>query len=193
MGRREKRRTVVRMAVLRPSPFEPDTSPLRWLKTTKAERSSTTLSPPNARRARLPVSRPTPIEPATSTTIQRELRYSTEMARLIRTALQPVWLGGQQHPTQLEHESGASHASQDVSRQSQDPQNESMEDMGLEVVQLGRRDVVELLLPLAVVRAELGEPGLEGAPVVELVEVGDLVEDDVVAEALGEGDELPAE
>lgn len=77
------------------------------------------LSPPNAIRARLPVTKPTPINPTTSTIIQRELKYSIEMALLILPVLQPAWLVGQQHAAQLE-QLGDVHLSQEFSTQSHD-------------------------------------------------------------------------
>jgi len=60
------------------------------------------------------------MEPATSITIQRELKYSIEMALLIRLVRQATWLGGQQHPEQFEQNSGAEQSSHEFSTQPQD-------------------------------------------------------------------------
>src|ERR1700722_8414408 len=56
-----------------------------------------------------------------------------------------------------------------------------------------RRYPVEFLLPLPVVGTERGEPSLERRGMVELGEVGELVQDDVLSEPLREGDQLPVE
>lgn len=122
---RANRRTVVVKAVLLPNPEDPVTSSRRWPNTTKADRSSTMLSPPKARSARLPERMPIPIEPATSTTIQSELKYSIEMALLILPFLHSTWLVGQQHPAQFEHKSGAEQFSHEVATHPQVRQPES--------------------------------------------------------------------
>src|SRR5216684_8052689 len=63
----------------------------------------------------------------------------------------------------------------------------------LKLAELGRRDVVQLLLPLPIVGTHLGKLPPEGRRVVELLEVRQLVQDDVFAQRLRERDELPAE
>ena len=47
----------------------------------------------------------------------------------------------------------------------------------LELAEFGRRDVVQLLLPLPIVGTYLGQLSLEGRRVVELLEVRQLVQD----------------
>ena len=51
------------------------------------------------------------------------------MALLILVSLQATWLGGQQQPVQLEHESGAEQFSHEVSTQPQDWQDMGAIDM----------------------------------------------------------------
>lgn len=121
-GTKAKSRAVAVSAVLLPSPAEPAMSPFRWLYTTNADKSSTTLSPPKARSAKLPETTPTPIEPATSATIQSELKYSMERARLSLPLLHSTWLAGQQHPTQFVHWSGVEQPWHESSAQPQELQ-----------------------------------------------------------------------
>src|SRR5271169_6220031 len=119
IGRSAKSSRLVNWAVLLPRCSEPLASFLRCLMTTDEETSSTILSPPKARRAKLPARSPTPIEPRTSMTIQAELRYSTERPALILICLHDWWPLLQQHETQFEQSLGAAHGAQDSSAQPQ--------------------------------------------------------------------------
>ena len=67
-----------------------------------------------------------PIDPATSTIIQRELKYSMEIALLILPFLQSTWLAGQQHPAQFEHRSGVEQFSHEVSVHPQAPHEDTV-------------------------------------------------------------------